>query len=139
MRTIVTESEACNIQELIGLFELTDREIEDCEIRDLFNCDPDYFNWGINGSLTKIPFVEVLDKYIIVPDDYVIEAVSDYTIQALSEKCKLMLQRFFEDNFKTYFTEVQSTWENFYSLSFGIAYRGGSGYSYGIWRYNNKK
>ena len=138
-RIIITESEVCAIPELVELFCLTENEIENCEVNDIFNSDPDYFSWGIKDHLHKIPFVEVLDKYIIVPVDYMIEYASDDKISnGLSDKCKEMLIRFFQDDFKIWFTSVECSWKNFDGLNFGIAYRGGSGYSYSIWNYRNK-
>lgn len=139
-RIIICESEACNIQELIDLFELTPENIENGEIPDLFRSDPDYFSFGIGEKhIHKIPFVEILDKYIIVPDDYIIEAISDYTIKGISDKCKEMLIKFFNQDFRTYFTAKDNTWEAFNSFNFGIAYRGGKGYSYEVWSYKNKR
>jgi hypothetical protein len=137
-RIVLTESEAVSYPEIAKLYELTAEEIENCYIRDLFECDPDYFNWGVHG-LYKLPFVELLDKYIIIPDDNYIEAITDYKLSKLSDKCKLMLVNFFEDNFKDYFTSVESTWKSFNGLNFGVAFRGGAGYSYAIWKYNNKR
>src|SRR5208283_4493595 len=129
-RIVISESEASCIKELQELFYLDAEDIENCEIPDLFRSDPDYFNWGLKNHLHKIPFVEVMDKYIIVPDEDLIEAVSDYTVKEISEKCKEMLIRFFERDFRIWFNPViENTWKAFDGLSFGIAYRGGEGYS----------
>lgn len=138
-RIVITQSEAVQIDEIINDYEFTEEDIENQNAENhFFECDPDYFNWGIKDHLHKIPFVKVLDKYIIVPDDYMIEAISDYKLKGLSDKCKEMLIRFFDNNFNDYFISVESSWRNFDGLNFGIAYRGGEGYSYSIWRYQNK-
>lgn len=136
---VITEREVCDYPELVELFELKEQDIEDCTVPDLFSMDPDYFSWGIKNHLHKISFVEILDKYIIVPDDDVINAISDYKIEKISDKCKEMLIRFFDFKPSQYFISVEDTWKSFNGLSFGIAYRGGMGYSYSIWRYWHKE
>ena len=140
---VITEQEACSIPEIQELYCLTEQDIEDCTIPDLFDCDPDYFNWCVPNKmpLVKVPVVEVLDKYIIVPDNNMIEHLSDFELEdGLSDKCKQMLIIWYGENFKSKFIEVESKWDNFNKLSYGIAFRGGSGYTYGIWKYiANKK
>jgi len=120
-RIVVTESEAVFIPEIIDVWDISESEKECGKIRDIWNTDPDYFNYD---DLLKVPFVETCDKYIIVPDYY-----------EISEEAKEMLISFFEDNFKTVFDSLVSSWDVFMGTERGIAYRGGSGYVYSIWMY----
>ena len=140
-REIIQEKEVHMYPELVELYELTEDEIENCYVTDIFRCDPDYFNWITPNKypLLKIPFIEVLDKYIIVPDDDFIQVATDYEIEKLSDKCKLMLTRFFDDNWKDYFPDTNHrTWKDFENIRLGIAYRGGSGYAYSLHSYKSK-
>jgi len=137
-RKIIQECEVCCFSDLVELFELTEDEIENC----YFDADPDYFNWlpANKIGLYKIPFVEVLGKYIIVPDDSYIEVVTNCGMESIPDKCKLMLSRFFDEDFKQYFSVSDlQTWVYFSDLQYGIAYRGGSGYAYTLYKYNPRK
>ncbi len=96
---------------------------DDGYIQDLFSCDPDYIFDGEN----KLPFV-IINGMVIIPELWEYDDPNNEGIEeALGE--------FISDGFKNYFQEIKSSWENFESKKFNIAYRGGAGYTYSIWEY----
>lgn len=99
-----------------------------CDVYDLFQSDPEILR--IKNS--EVSFTEVeIDENI----RFVIYSDSEY--QATESEIKTLLQRFYADNFKDYFTKLDSSWSVFRSLVNGIAYRGGWGYHYAIWEHKD--
>lgn len=94
------------------------------DVYDLFQSDPDI----LRTKNSEVSFTEVdIDKNTV----FVIYNDSEY--QATESEIKGILQRFYTDNFRDYFTQLDSSWTVFRSLVNGIAYRGGQGYHYAKW------
>lgn len=99
-----------------------------CDVYDLFQSDPDILR--IAGS--EVSFTEVdIDENTA----FIIYSDSEY--QVPESEIKGMLQRFYADNFRDYFANLDSSWKVFRSLVNGIAYRGGQGYHYAIWEHKD--
>lgn len=109
--------------ELWDFMELKDDEYYEEDYLTLFEGDPDMLK--IDDYITYFMDLTVNDtKYIITnsdePDDFEI------------------LKKFFSDDFKESFeTTEPNNWESWEQLNNGIAYRGGKGYVYTIWKLNN--
>lgn len=121
---IYSAEEAANNVNLYAFME----ENGFCDVYDLFQSDPDILR--IKNS--EVSFTEVdIDKNTV----FVIYSDSEY--KATESEIKGMLQRFYTDNFRDYFTQLDSSWTVFRSLVNGIAYRGGQGYHYAIWEHKD--
>lgn len=130
---LINSREVFEYPELVEQFCPTQDEEESGDMYNLFTGDPDYFNWGKHH---KIPFVQY-DNFVIVPEPDTLSALNDYVWNGLiSPHCEQMLLGFFHKDFKEFFESVHSTWQDFEALTQGIAYRGGSGYTYSIWKYH---
>ncbi len=90
-------------------------------VYDLFQSDPDILR--IAGSEVSFTEVDINENTAFI-------IYSDSEYQATESKIKGMLQRFYGNNFRDYFTQLDSIWKVFLSLVNGIAYRGGQGYHY---------
>lgn len=99
-----------------------------CDVYDFFQSDPDILR--IKGSEVSFTEVDINDKTAFV-------VYLDLKYKATESEIKKILQRFFADNFRNYFTNLDSSWKLFRSLANGIAYRGGQGYHYTIWEYKD--
>lgn len=58
------------------------------------------------------------------------------TSDEVNDEQKKMLTEFHQDNFKERYSEGQCSWETFNKATNAVAYRGGKGYLYTIWLYN---
>lgn len=99
-----------------------------CDVYDFFQSDPDILR--IMGSEVSFTEVDINENTAFV-------IYSDSEYQATESEIKGMLQRFYADNFRDYFTNLDSSWKVFRSLVNGIAYRGGQGYHYTIWEHKD--
>jgi len=99
-----------------------------CDVYDLFQSDPDILR--ITGSEVSFTEVDINEHTVFI-------VYSDSEYQATESEIKGMLQRFYADNFRDYFTNLDSSWKVFRSLVNGIAYRGGQGYQYSIWEHKD--
>ena len=150
METIfITESELSLMPELLAYMGFDEEAIseikENGDVPDFLQNDPDY----ISCELGKIPFEEFQFedvRYILTPphlcEEYTYlwndKYLTEKQVTRLMSKCKRAIERFFSDDFKTYFKSVNNTWDEFYSHNTAIAYRGGKGYCYGISKYVGK-
>lgn len=108
------------------------KAIENMTIRDFLTCDPDYIRFeemNADNERNSVSFEELTINGI----QYI------YSKSSLPEIAQTMLNAFFDKDFEGSFnSNGKSTWQGFYSLPYGIAYRGGSGYNYTIWEYIKK-
>lgn len=107
--------------------------IENQSIPDYLKCDPDFIRFtGFNNGyeeIKRLPFEEITigNTCYIYTNDFENE---------LTQLAKDMLTQFFSSKYKNYFESTEAnTWEAFEKEENCIAYRGGAGYTYGIWRY----
>lgn len=106
----------------IGLFNyMQEHDISD--ITEFFDTEPDKIR--LNG--TDISFVQIDDK----KDRYIISADTENT--ANKNLLKLLLERFYSDNFLSFFDKKYSVWNDYKEKC--IAYRDGKGSTYTIWQY----
>jgi hypothetical protein len=99
-----------------------------CDVYDLFQSDPDILR--IKNSEVSFTEVDINENTAFI-------IYSDSEYRASESEIKGMLQLFFADNFRDYFTNLDSSWTVFRSLANGIAYRGGQGYHYTIWEHKD--
>lgn len=123
-RHIYSVEEAAHSGELFAFME----ENGFCDVYDFFQSDPDILR--IMGSEVSFTEVDINENTAFV-------IYSDSEYQATESEIKGMLQRFYADNFRDYFTNLDSSWKVFRSLVNGIAYRGGQGYHYTIWEHKD--
>ena len=119
-RHIYSVEEATHSGEVFAFME----ENGFCEVYDLFQSDPDILR--ITGSEVSFTEVDINENTAFI-------IYSDSEYRAFDSEIKGMLQLFYADNFRDYFTNLDSSWTVFRSLVNGIAYRGGQGYHYAIW------
>lgn len=129
-----------NVTEIINVgedpyeaFEIAKKEgwiddnetLDDFDVFSLFEGDPDMIK--INGTTGYFMSYNHKILYVSTSDD-------------ANNEIEDLLRKFYSEDFKSYFTnETPQTWENYDSEDFnGIAYRGGSGYVYTIWKYINE-
>jgi hypothetical protein len=87
----------------------------------LMEGDPDKIKWGKN----ELYFFDVdLNgrKFILTHDE-------------VDAQSKLMLERFHSPNFKRWYESQPCDWAAFDAAENAVAYRGGAGYYYAIWKY----
>ncbi len=123
-REIYSAEEAAHSVELYAFMQ----ENGFSDVHDLFQSDPDI----LRIKNREVSFTEVdINKNTT----FVIYSDSEY--QATESEIKTMLQRFYADNFKEYFTELDCSWSVFRRLVNGVAYRSGKGYHYAIWKHKD--
>lgn len=93
------------------------------DIRDFFDTEPN----KILLNDTEIPFIHANDK----KDRYII--YMDTEKAADNSMLQLLLERFYSDNFLSFFDKKYSTWGDYQDKC--IAYRDGKGSTYTIWQY----
>jgi hypothetical protein len=100
-------------------------------------CDSDYLKFK-NETIAKFFNVDNKIYYIIV----------DYDFEILEDSIKEILLKFFLDDFKKYFEELDTyfvsenerqNYEKILNNNITLFYRGGSGYYYGVHKLINKK
>lgn len=123
-RHIYSVEEAAHSVELFAFME----ENRFCDVYDLFQSDPDILR--IAGSEVSFTEVDINENTAFI-------IYSDSEYRATESEIKDMLQRFYADNIRDYFTNLDSSWKVFRSLVNGIAYRGGQGYHYAIWEHKD--
>ena len=98
--------------------------------------DPDYLRCEVDGEVINLGFFD----YDFEGIKYVVIQFDGDQLEHVESVYK-MLELFFTDNYKEYFTKSDSlrTWDDFSEIDMGIAYRGGCGYSYNLWSYINNK
>ena len=89
------------------------------------------------AKVLRIKNSEVSFTEVEVDENVRFVIYSDSEYQATESEIKTMLQRFYADNFKDYFTESDCSWSVFWRLVNGVAYRGGKGYHYVIWEHKD--
>jgi hypothetical protein len=91
--------------------------------------DPDYFMMD-GRRCTFFDYDYECEKYVVY--------ISDEEIDEIAER---MLKKFFAHDYGDYFSresehgESLRSWEDFEAQQYAIAYRGGAGYLYTIWKY----
>lgn len=123
-REIYSAEEAVHSVELYAFMQ----ENGFCDVYDLFQSDSDILR--IKNSEVSFTEVDINEN-----TTFVIYNDSEY--QATESEIKTMLQRFYADNFKDNFTELECSWSVFRRLVNGVAYRGGKGYHYAIWEHQD--
>lgn len=127
MKTIVTEigvgiAYYAELHNWVKGFDI-DPDDEMFEPLSLMEGDPDKLK--CNGR--ELYFMDVeLDgtKFILTSDE-------------TNEQEKQMLTEFHQDNFKEHYSQGEGRgWEPFEQATYAVAYRGGKGYVYAIWIYN---
>ena len=83
-----------------------------CDVYDLFQSDPDILR--IAGSEVSFTEVDINENTAFI-------IYSDSEYRATESEIKDMLQRFYADNIRDYFTNQDSSWKVFRSLVNGIA------------------
>jgi len=130
MKTIILSWENAYENNYIRKF-MEENDIDD--VLSLFEGDPDMIR--VNNSKICYVTFENEDETIIVYADF------SYLLEDKDiPKLQKMLETFVEDwaiLHDNYVKIDNQTWEAFDELENGIAYRGGSGYSYTIWKYLN--
>lgn len=108
---IAEENEA--VRELMQAMEITD-------ILDLFEGDPDMIN--ISGE--KVLFTSIANDSVVIYID------PSYTADN-AEIETILFDFFSSENVEP----IENNWDNFHGTNRSIAYRGGSGYCYSIYRH----
>jgi hypothetical protein len=99
----------------------------------LFNClqqDADLII--VDGKKHVSVEIDIDESHTIVIVANANDLFGDINLKAIE-----LLNDFYADEFKSHFAKQRSNWDVFNSLDNGIAYRGGIGYAYTIWKYNN--
>lgn len=97
--------------------DMTDEELAEFVIDMIFDSDPDKINiYGYESYCAQI------NNHVIVYGD-----LDESELQLVSD--------FYNEGFQDKFFHVENTWENYEDDRYiNIAYRGGKGYVYTIWR-----
>lgn len=99
----------------------SEEEEDEFSVLDLLGSDPDIL---LLGGERAAYFIKIENEVFY----YSISDADDGTIED-------WLKAFFSEGWKERFQKTEhQTWEGFYSLNTGIAYRGGKGYTYAIYR-----
>jgi len=117
----ITESDALFMLELKERLDITEEDIDKGEIQDFFCCDPDYIKFRKCDGRGQTPFVIVTEgktTYIITP--YEIEPDEKEIVDWFLAGSENEL-------------DIENTWQDWKNVNQGIAYRGGSGYCYGLY------
>ncbi len=120
----ITECEALYIDELRDRLDITAEDKENGYIQDFFNCDPDYIKSNETDGRGQMPFVVITENdttYIISDgelDEIELEIVQWWLDGAENE------------------LDIENNWNIWNKVNHGIAYRGGSGYSYTLYAKN---
>jgi hypothetical protein len=123
-REIYSAEEAAHSVELYAFMQ----ENGFCDVYDFFQSDPD---------ILRIKNSEVSFTEVAINENTTFVIYNDSEYQSTESEIKTMLQRFYSDNFKYYFTKSDCSWSVFRRLVNGIAYRGGKGYHYAIWEHKD--
>lgn len=96
-----------------------------------FEGDPDMLK--LPGTIYDDDVVVTFDNFEYKNTQYVV--YEDVVYEGDDSRIEPILTDFFSEDWKDKFEKLESNWNNFYPGT--IAYRGGSGYTYTIWKIKN--
>ena len=113
--------------------EINKEDIENMDADYLWN-DSDHLKLVGEKGRGHIQFIDVklkTIKYVIIRD------IDEFKLSVLVLD---MLTQFHSKNFKQFYSPCEpNTWEKWDTVKTGIAYRGGKGYHYSLWKYFTDK